>query len=64
MEMKILKEGIGEIFCKNTPSEIRRWTRENKTRALIDKRMRVKDAVKKFIKNGDYIAIGGYNINI
>lgn len=60
MEMKILKEGSGEIFCKNTPSEVRKWTRENKTRALEDKRMRIKDAVKKFIHNGDYIAMGGF----
>ena len=60
MEMKILKEGNGEIFCKNTPTEMRNWTRENKTRALVDKRMRIKDAVKQFIKDGDYLAIGGF----
>ncbi len=60
MEMKILKEGTGEIFCKNTPTEMRNWTRVNKTRALVDKRMRIKDAVKKFIKDGDYLAIGGF----
>lgn len=60
MEMKILKEGNGEIFCNNTPTEMRDWTRENKTRALVDKRMRIKDAVKKFIKDGDYLAIGGF----
>ncbi len=60
MEMKILKEGSGEIFCKNTPAEVRKWTRENKSRALKDKRMRLKDAVKKFIKDGDYLAIGGF----
>jgi acyl CoA:acetate/3-ketoacid CoA transferase alpha subunit len=60
MEMKIIKEGNGEIFCKNTPTEMRNWTRENKTRALIDKRMRIKDAIKNFVKDGDYIAIGGF----
>jgi glutaconate CoA-transferase subunit A len=60
LDIKILKEGTGEIFCKNTPSEVRKWTRQNKTRALIDKRMRIKDAVKKFIKDGDYLAIGGF----
>jgi acyl CoA:acetate/3-ketoacid CoA transferase alpha subunit len=59
-EMKILKEGTGEIFCKNTPTEMRNWTRKNKPRALIDKRMRIKDAIKKFVKDGDYIAIGGF----
>ena len=60
MEMKILKEGTGEIFCKNTPSEVRKWTRTNKDRTLKDKRMRIKDAVSRFIKDGDYIAIGGF----
>ena len=60
MEMKILKEGTGEIFCKNIPSQMRDWTRENKPRALQDKRMRIKDAVKRFIHDGDYIAIGGF----
>jgi glutaconate CoA-transferase subunit A len=58
--MQILKEGTGEIFCKNTPAEVRKWTRENKVRALKDKRMRIKDAVKRFIKDGDYLAIGGF----
>jgi len=58
--MKILKEGNGKIFCKNTPTEMREWTRENKTRALVDKRIRTKDAVKRFIKDGDYLAIGGF----
>lgn len=58
--IKILKEGKGEIFCKNTPSEVRKWTRENKTRALVDKRMDLKDAIKKFVHNGDYLAIGGF----
>ena len=60
MDMKILKEGTGEIFCKNTPSEVRKWTRENKVRALKDKRMRIKDAIKKYIDDGDYLAIGGF----
>ena len=58
--MEILEEGTGEIFCKNTPTEMREWTRVNKTRALVDKRMDLKDAVKRFVKNGDYLAIGGF----
>lgn len=60
MEMKIFEEGTGEIFCKNTPTEMRNWTRDNKPRALIDKRMNVDEAVKKFVKHGDYLAIGGF----
>ena len=39
---------------------MRNWTKDNKPRALIDKRMTVQDAVKRFIKDGDYLAIGGF----
>jgi acyl CoA:acetate/3-ketoacid CoA transferase alpha subunit len=60
LDFEILEEGTGEIFCKNTPTDVRNWTRENKPRALIDKRMSLDEAVKKFIKDGDYIAIGGF----
>jgi len=59
MEMKILEEGTGEIFCKNTPITMREYAR-GKTRALIDKRMPLEEAVKKFINDGDYLAIGGF----
>jgi glutaconate CoA-transferase, subunit A len=59
-EMKILEEGSGEIFCKNTPSEVREWTRKNKSRALIDKRMTAKEAIRKYVHDGDYMAIGGF----
>ncbi|MBN1802395.1 MAG: CoA transferase subunit A [Candidatus Lokiarchaeota archaeon] len=60
MEFKILYEGKGEIFCKNTPSEMRKWTKNNKERTLKDKRMNIKEAVRKFVKHGDYVAIGGF----
>ncbi len=39
---------------------MREFTRNNKTRAMIDKRMDVDEAVKKYVKNGDYIAMGGF----
>ncbi|MFX1236912.1 MAG: CoA transferase subunit A [Promethearchaeota archaeon] len=60
MDLRILYEGKGEIICKNTPSEVREWTRHNKSRALIDKRMDIKEAVNKFVNDGDYLAIGGF----
>ncbi|HID72225.1 MAG TPA: CoA transferase subunit A [Thermoplasmata archaeon] len=58
--MNIIESGKGEIFCKNTPSQVRDWTRENKNRALVDKRMSAKEAVRRFIKDEDYLAIGGF----
>jgi len=58
--MDIISEGIGEIFQKITPDEFREWTKKNKNRALVDKRMTVKEAVSRFVKDGNYLAIGGF----
>ena len=58
--MKIFEEGTGEIFCKNTPNDMRKWTKANKTRAMVDKRMQLDEAVKQFVHDGDYLAIGGF----
>lgn len=58
--MDILSEGIGEIFQKTTPDQFRAWTRKNKSRALVDKRMTVKEAVSRFVKDANYLAIGGF----
>ncbi len=60
VDFEIVYEGKGEIFCKNTPSEVRNWTKENKERALVDKRMNIKEAIRRFVKDGDYLAIGGF----
>src|SRR5438045_2815325 len=32
-------------------------------RALTDKRMSVRDAVNKYVRDGDYLAIGGFGVN-
>jgi acyl CoA:acetate/3-ketoacid CoA transferase alpha subunit len=58
--MEIISEGIGELFQKVTPNEFREWNRKNKNRALVDKRMTEKEAVSRFVKNGNYLAIGGF----
>ena len=60
--MEILESGTGELFSKNTPQEMRDWTRKNKSRALVDKRMSAKDAIRKFVKDGDYLAVGGFGL--
>jgi len=57
---EILYEGEGPLINWYDPDEMREWFRDNKRREMFDKRMSVKEAVSKFIKNGSYIASGGF----
>lgn len=57
--MEILDEGEGELLAWYDPDEHRKWIAK-KPRDLIDKRMTIKEAVSKFVHDGDYIAIGGF----
>ncbi len=58
--MKVLAEGQGELHAWMHPDEARRWMRDNKVRALVDRRMTIKEAVERFTKDGDYFAMGGF----
>jgi 3-oxoacid CoA-transferase subunit A/glutaconate CoA-transferase subunit A len=58
--IEILDEGKGELVGWRDPDENREWVRANKSRVLKDKRMTVSDAVSRFVRNGDFIAIGGF----
>lgn len=58
--MEVLAEGKGELLGWHDPDENRQWVRENKCRALVDKRMTVQEAVQRFVHDGDYVAIGGF----
>jgi len=58
--MKVLEEGKGELLGWLDPDEARRWMAENKSRALEDKRMPLRDAVQRFTRDGDYFALGGF----
>ncbi len=58
--IEILAEGQGELLGWRDPDENRSWVRENKSRALIDKRLSVREAVERFVHDGDYMAIGGF----
>ena len=49
--MKVLAEGQGELHAWMHPDEARKWMRDNKTRALVDKRMTIKEAVERFTKD-------------
>lgn len=58
--MDIVKAGKGKLVGWVDPDEHREWVRKNKTRNLVDKRMSVSEAVSRFIKDGDFIASGGF----
>jgi len=58
--MKVLEEGHGELMGWMHPDDARQWMSENKARGLIDKRMSIGEAVKRFTKDGDYFAFGGF----
>jgi glutaconate CoA-transferase subunit A len=52
--LDILAEGKGE-YLKVDPDGYRDWVREHKNRALVPKLMSEKDAVEKFVQDGDYL---------
>lgn len=60
--MEILEQGTGERFSKITPDEFRRHMLEKADRANLDKRMDLKEAIKRFVHTGDYLSIGGCSI--
>lgn len=58
--MDVLEEGKGQLIGWHDPDENRQWVLENKSRELRDKRMTVAQAVSNFVKDGDFIASGGF----
>jgi acyl CoA:acetate/3-ketoacid CoA transferase alpha subunit len=58
--MEILKEGKGELLGWHDPDDARDWVLKNKSRELKDKTMSVKEAVSRFVHDGDFIASGGF----
>jgi len=50
---------VGELFQSPDVDAAREFFRQ-KSRAMIDKRMSVREAVSRFIQDGDYIATGGF----
>lgn len=58
--MEILQEGKGELIGWYDPDENRKWVLENKDRDLKDKRITVREAVDKYIKDSSFIAMGGF----
>ncbi len=60
--MSNLKAGVGPLFMNPDPEAARASFRQ-KSRALVDKLMSVKDAVTRFVRDGDYLASGGFGTN-
>ncbi len=60
--MEVLEQGKNPIFTDPDPDKAREFFR-NKSRAMVDKRMTAKEAVEKFVHDGDYLAIGGFGAN-
>jgi glutaconate CoA-transferase subunit A len=60
--MDELKAGTGKLFVDPDPDQARAVFRK-KSRALQNKVMTVKEAVTRFVKDGDYVASGGFGTN-
>jgi acyl CoA:acetate/3-ketoacid CoA transferase alpha subunit len=58
--MEVIKEGKGELIGWHDPDEAREWVIKNKSRELKDKTTSAKEAVSRYIHDGDFIASGGF----
>lgn len=58
--MEIIFEGKGELFQKPDIEEFRKFVRDKKNRAFSSKLMNEKEAVEKFVRDGDYIGFELY----
>jgi len=57
-----MTSGTGPLFANPDPDVARAVFRE-KARSLTDKTMTVKEAVSRFVKDGDYLGSGGFGTN-
>ncbi len=60
--MDVVQRGGGELFTSPDPDGAREFFR-SKDKALAPKVMSVRKAVERFIRDGDYLAIGGFGAN-
>jgi glutaconate CoA-transferase subunit A len=60
--VEILDRGGGELFAPCDPDEARAHFR-SKDKSLANKVMYVSEAVERFVRDGDYLAIGGFGTN-
>jgi len=60
--VEVMEQGVGKIFTDPNPDIARDFFRK-KSRKLESKLMSVKEAVAKFIHDGDYLVLGGFGAN-
>lgn len=60
--MDIIDQGTGKLFSDPDPDAARTFFR-TKNRKMENKVMDLKDAVAKFVHDGEYLAIGGFGAN-
>jgi len=60
--MEVVEQGMGQLFSRTTPDDFRKAMLEKADTMNNDKRMDLKEAIKRFVKNGDYLSIGGCSI--
>ena len=59
-EPLILQAGSGKLVGWHDPDENRAWVAAHKSRSLIDKRMTKEEAVRSFVADGSFLAMGGF----
>jgi len=55
----VIEEGVGRLLTDPDPDNAREFFRK-KSRKMVDKVMSLKDAIEKFVHDGEYLAIGGF----
>jgi acyl CoA:acetate/3-ketoacid CoA transferase alpha subunit len=58
--MEVISEGKGKLIGWHDADEARQWVFENKSRELKSKVMTAKEAVEKYVRDGDFVASGGF----
>jgi acyl CoA:acetate/3-ketoacid CoA transferase alpha subunit len=59
---RLMGTGEGALFVRPDADAFREWVRENKPHSPVDKRMSEQEAVRKFVRPGDYVATDLYGM--
>lgn len=59
-DLEIISEGKGELLGFCDPDEYREWVRNNKNLSMEEKTMDLREAVSKYVRDGSYLALGGF----
>jgi glutaconate CoA-transferase subunit A len=61
-QVRVLKEVEGRLFTDPDPDKARDFFRE-KSRKMTSKLMTLSQTISEFVRDGDYLAIGGFGAN-